>query len=104
MISPPTLSTLSFSVASSNPTKGSLTTTIRFTCPHCSEVHTLSFHLFSLTNTKTCHRSITPYLRSLFAEGLLALVTHGRTYTASVELKPEELKKRRKRTVAKSCL
>src|SRR6266576_1218183 len=85
MTSPRTSSIPSFSAASSNPTKGSLTTTIRYTCPHCSVVHTLSFHLFSLTNTKTCHRSITPFLRSLFAEGLLALETLGRTSTDFAE-------------------
>src|SRR6266849_6821810 len=104
MTSPPTSSTLSSRVVSSNPTKGSLTTTIRFTCPHCSVVHTLSFHLFSLTNTKTCHQSIIPFLGSLFEEGLLALGTLGRTSTDLEELKQGELKKRRRRTSARDCL
>src|SRR5712671_5870082 len=97
MTSPPTSSIPSFNVASSNHTRGSLTTTIRFTCPHCSVVHTLSFHLFSLTNTKTCHQSITPFLRSLFEEGLSELGTLGKTSTDLEEPKPEGLKKRRKR-------
>src|SRR5882672_2529857 len=104
MTSPPTSSIPSFSVASSNPTRGSLTTTIRYTCPHCSVVHTLSFHLFSLTNTKTCHRSITPFLRSLFAAGLLELGTLGKTSTDLEEPSKEGLKKRRRRTSAKGCL
>src|SRR6266702_5934283 len=104
MTSPPTLSIPSFNVASSNPTKGSLTTTIRFTCPHCSVVHTLSFHLFSLTNTKTCHQSITPFLRSLFAAGLLELETLGTTSTDSAAQAQGELKKPRRRTPAKGCL
>src|SRR5260221_13229189 len=104
MTSPPTSWTPSFSVASSNPTKGSLTTTIRYTCPHCSVVHTLSFHLFSLTNTKTCHQSITPFLESLFAVGLSELGTLGRTSTDSAVQAQGGLRKRRKRTSAKGCL
>src|SRR6266699_2535180 len=104
MTSPPTLSTPSYRVQSNSPTKGSLTTTIRYTCPHCSVVHTLSFHLFSLTNTKTCHRSITPFLRSLFAAGLLELGTLGRTSTDSAEQRQGELKRPRRHTPAKGCL
>src|SRR6266436_3205808 len=104
MTSLPTSSIPSFSVASSNPTKGSLTTTIRYTCPRCSVVHTLSFHLFSLTNTKTCHQSITPFLESLFGVGLSELGTLGRTSTDSVALPQGGLKKRKRRTPAKDCL
>src|SRR5882672_5586168 len=104
MTSPPTSSTLSSRVVSSNPTKGSLTTTIRFTCPHCSVVHTLSFHLFSLTNTKICHQSITPFLRSLFEEGLSELETLGRISTDSGEPSKGGLKKPRRRISAKGCL
>src|SRR6266566_4004215 len=102
MTSPPTLSTPSYRVQSNSPTKGSLTTTIRYTCPHCSVEHTLSFHLFSLTNTKTCLQSITPFLRSWCVEGSLELATLGRISMDSEEPKPEGLRKRRRSTSAKN--
>src|SRR6266403_3055860 len=90
MTLPPTLLTPSFLEVSAKPTMVLLITTIKYTCPHCSEVHSQDSHWFLLTNTKTLALLTTPCSKDSSRTVLLELETHSKIYMGSEEPKPKE--------------
>src|SRR2546421_6723570 len=75
--------------SSPNPSKrhttATLTITIRYTCPHCSEEHFLDFPMSWSTKPKTFHQRITQCSTSSSRGDSLLSVIHGRAFTVSEE-------------------
>src|SRR5882762_5144843 len=87
---PPTSSARSSARASSSPTPGLLTLTIKYTCPRCSEVHFHDFPLCLSMKHRTSRQLTMQCLTNSSVNGSLSWVTHGNLFMVSGELSSEE--------------
>src|SRR5882757_332760 len=99
--SSPTSSILSSSRQSKHLTKGSLIITIRYLCPHCSEVHFLDFPMSSSTKRKTSTPRIMQCSTSSLKVGSVQSVILSKASMVFVELYNKECKASKPNSTAK---